>query len=142
MTDPVQVLRGVAVELAGNSAALYSLSAYPADPTLPAVFLGALAPAPILSVAVAHYDTNTRTDSHNPLVRIQLRWRAKSLLLVEGAADRGFRALHFFEPTDPPRTYPNGLHVQRCRRIVTVPAEKDANSNWERADSYEFTLNP
>lgn len=142
--SPSEVLRSVAQELAARGACAYlSTGTYPSSLTSPALFLGALQADPVLAVALAHYDTSTAQDSHNPHVKIQLRWRAPKLGAVEDLAYAGFRALHFFERHDPPRVYPGGLDVQRCTRIITAPAERDATGKaWERADSYLLILNP
>lgn len=137
-----QVLRALAQHLEDQGLAVYADVYPPGEGALPAVTFGRLPSAPILAVALNRYNTDTTTDSHNPYFYVQLRWRAKKLTAVEDLADNAFRTLHFFERTDPPRIYPGGVHVQRCTRVIAAPADPDANGNWERADSYQLTINP
>lgn len=152
MTTPTdaQLLRALAQQLAARGVATYSAAgAYPATGTLPAVTFGRLpqasANSPVLAVALNRYNTDTSADSANPTVRVQLRWRAKTYLAVEQIADDAHRAIRFNESPDltsEPQTWPGGVRVQSCARVISAPSEPDANGNWERADSFELILNP
>lgn len=144
-----EVLVAFAKHLAARGVAVYSETAYPANPPLPAAVFGRLpqasATSPLLAVALNRYYTDAACDSANPTIRVQLRWRAKTYLAVERIADDAWKALRFNEAPDQtsePQTWPGGVRVQSCARVISAPSDPDSNGNWERADSYELILNP
>lgn len=139
------VLRALAQHLEDRGVAVYADTYPTTEGPLAVVTFGRLPQRPILAVALNRYNTDTSADSANPTMRIQLRWRAPKLLAVEQIADDTHRAIRFNESPDltsEPQTWPGGVRVQSCARVISAPSEPDANGNWERADSFELILNP
>ncbi|WFN91479.1 minor capsid protein [Gordonia sihwensis] len=109
--------------------------------TAPAIYFGMLHDKPDTAVAINHYDTDPDvfTHQHNPLMRVQLRWRGdRDPRTVHRIADKGFTALH----TLTPGPWPGGLHPAWVQRTIVAPIETDQNGRWMRCDSYEIRLNP
>lgn len=114
---------------------------YPATVTAPAIYFGKLVDKPDLAVALNHYgaDPDVFTQQHNPLMRVQLRWRGtKDPRTVHAIADAAYDVLH----TMTPGPWPGGLRPLWVQRTLVAPIEPDSNSRWMRADSYEIRLNP
>jgi len=110
-------------------------------PTLPAIFMGAMPTTPDNAVTVNVYNTShARTDTGNPDAWVQLRWRAEGSD-PRRVADMADRALGLLDDRDH-IALNDRVHVRYATRTVRTPLERDANSRYERADSYHLSLKP
>lgn len=142
MTALSAVLRSLAQQMHDLGVATYQPSTgYAADIVLPGVVFGTMPNAPGNCVAINYYgtDPNIWTVQDNPLIRVQLAWRAnsKSPLPVIDLAENGFRALHSMTPG----LWPGGVRPLWMQRTISPPAER-VDDRQIKADSYDIRLNP
>lgn len=117
------------------------VDAYPATPTRPVVTFGKLPTAPDLAVALNHYNTDPNFfERATPLMFVQLRWRAPTLLGVNDLVDDANTALTTYTPASWPGGV-NTLWIVRATSSVP-PAVEDETGRWERPDNYEIRLTP
>lgn len=138
------VLRALARQMHNLEVATYQpTGAYPASTPHPAVTFGKLPATPSAAVALNHYNTDPDFgDRFTPLLFVQLRWRAATLLAVNDLIDDANAALTV--PPSAPVVWPGGVHVQWMVRTTSSvpPAVEDGNGRVERPDNYEIRLNP
>ncbi len=139
---PEAVERAIAQHLHDLGLALFA-NAYPASPDKPTVWFGVLPSKPDAAVAVNVYnrDPDPDTTEGNPLVMVQLLWRAAGAQKhpVERLAHAAFEQLH--NPKTP-AVWPGGLRTLSVVRHITAPAAQDSNGRWTKADSYQIRLTP
>ena len=140
--SPEQVEKAVAQYLHNLGLALYT-NAFPASPNKPVCVFGILPTKPDLAVAINHYnrDPDPDTTEGNPLVMVQLLWRAPDTAKhpVERLAHAAFEVLH--NPRTPVNL-PGGIRALSVVRHITAPAAQDSNGRWTKADSYQIRLTP
>lgn len=142
MTALSAVLRSLAQHMNDGGVAIYSATGgYDDDIVLPGVVFGELPMNPGNCVAINFYgiDPDVWTVETNPLVRVQLAWRADSTnpLAALDFAEDGFEFLHSMTPGP----WPGGVRPLWMQRTISNLAER-ANDRQIKADSYDIRLNP
>lgn len=136
------MLRALAQHMHDVGVATYQAAGpYPSSTPHPAVTFGKLPPNPPAAVALNHYNTDPEfLERDTPLMFVQLRWRAATLLGVNDLVDDGNAALTTYIPA----RWPGGVHVLWMVRTTSSvpPAVEDGNGRFERPDNYEIRLNP
>jgi hypothetical protein len=139
---PELVEKSIAQYLHNLGLAVYA-DAYPTSPTKPTVWFGILPSKPDLAVAINHYnrDPDPDTTEGNPLVMVQLLWRAPGSQKhpVERLAHAAFEVLH--NPRTPVNL-PGGLRALSVVRQSSAPPAQDSNVRWTKAENYYIRLTP
>ena len=138
-TTTTRFVDGIARYLMAQGIVRYGLPAPPPGP-LPAVYLSGLPATPDGAVSIIVYDERFDRDDQNPDVFCQFRWRTagKDIRTTDDLADAAKAILHDMSHV----TLPNGVVVALCRRRIRGLTVPDDNGRYERADSYQFILNP
>jgi hypothetical protein len=141
-----RLLLSLATRLADLNLVQYSGpdAVYTENPDRPAVMFEKLAPNPDTAVSLAVYNELGDRDPWNRDYYVRMRFRAAGLdpLKVSDFADAVFDELETSEPTGPRQSWPGGVNVLTCFRVVRAQSAADANGRFMRADSYRITLNP
>lgn len=144
-TTSTRLVEALAQHLAAANLAQYNpAGGYTENPALPAVTFEVLPPAPDTAVSIAVYNDLRDRDAWNPDIYVRLRFRAAGLdsRRVNDLADAVFEFLRTDEPTGPRQSWPAGVNVLTCFRVVRAQSATDNNGRFMRADSYRITLNP
>ncbi len=142
--DTSMVLAGLVAHLAEKNLIQWNPSlGYNENPNKPAGRYGIMMDKPDTQVTVNVYDHSTTDDDYNPMVYVQLRFRAagKDPRVVDRLADAVFAELHwsYFHPVEE---WSGGAHVLMSRRVVRGISAPDDSDRYERPDSYCITFNP
>lgn len=137
MTTTRQVLEAAAQRLAAHGVADYNpAGAYPADVT--GITLMAVPTTPDRVLTLEVYDVDDSPDPSDDVAHYMLQVRTRGLPSpptdVHDLAESARDALTVHHDT-----WPDGLHVDRCYRISTIPLGADANRRQERTDNYRLT---
>ncbi|OZC55062.1 hypothetical protein CH289_07660 [Rhodococcus sp. RS1C4] len=108
----------------------------------PALYVGHLPDSPSTAIMLNIYEDSRERDPDraNPDIKIQIRMRGDNANVrpVNDLGDKLFALL------DDKTRYvlPGGVRVLHSRRLMAAPLGADTKQRQERADSYEFSLNP
>lgn len=137
MTTTSQVLEAAAHRLAEDGVAQYNpAGTYPAAATGITLKSVPTAPDRVLTLEVYGIDESPdpADDVQHYMLQVRTRGRGFPPTDVDDLAELARDALTVHHDT-----WPGGLHVDRCRRVSTIPLGADANRRQERTDNYRLT---